>query len=117
MTAFIARVLLWLIFGYFVTDIINELKVFDEPVRWYAVVGPVMLLFGLQESFLKRLEIKRQSSTDSEFEQSIWFRTLCVVMWIFVICLLISIPLVWWGLIKKAITAGDQWNWQAPIPR
>jgi hypothetical protein len=49
MTSFIARAVLWLIFGFFLADIINEFNVFDMPVRWYAIMGPIMLLFGLQE--------------------------------------------------------------------
>jgi hypothetical protein len=49
MTSFIARAVLWLIFGFFLADIINEFNVFDIPVRWYAIMGPIMLLFGLQE--------------------------------------------------------------------
>jgi len=63
MAPFIAKAVLWFIFGFFVTTIINEYKVFDLPVRWYAVMGPVTLLFVLQELFLKKLEIKRRSST------------------------------------------------------
>jgi hypothetical protein len=115
MTSFIARAVLWLIFGFFVTDIINEFKVFGVPVPWYSVMGPVMLLFGLQEAVLKRLEITRKSSTDPEFDESRWFKIFYVAMWIFVICMLISIPLVWWGAIKKAITAGNSGYWQPPI--
>jgi len=117
MGAFIARAVLWLIFGLIASDIINEFNSFGRPVPWYVVIGPVMLFFGLQEAFLKRLEIKRQFSSEPEFDQSRWFKISYVLMWIFVICLLASIPLVWWGLLKKAITAGDKWNWQTPIPR
>lgn len=117
MGAFIARALLWLILGFVLAEIINEFKVFHTPVPWYAVLGPVLLFFVLQEAFLKRLEIKRQISADPEFDQSRWFKISYVLMWIFVACLLISIPLVWWGLISKAINAGDRWNWQTPIPR
>ena len=64
MGPFIARAVLWLVFGFFLTDIINEFKWFKMPVRWYAVMGPLLILFGLQEAFLKRLEIKRKSLTD-----------------------------------------------------
>ncbi|MEJ2727239.1 MAG: hypothetical protein P8185_01800 [Deltaproteobacteria bacterium] len=117
MTSFIARAVLWLIFAFFVIDVINESKVFSVPVPWYSVMGPVMLLFGLQEAVLKRLEIKRKSSTDPELAQSKWFKIFYVAMWIFVIGLLISIPLVWWGVIKKATTAGNSFNWQTPLPR
>ena len=117
MTSFIARAVLWLIFGFFVTEITNEFKVFRVPVPWYSVMGPVMLLFGLQEALLKRLEIKRRSSTDTDLAQSKWFKIFYVAMWIFAICMLISIPLVWWGVIKKAITAGNNLNWQPPLPQ
>jgi len=113
---FIARAVLWLIFGYFVLNIINEFKLFDMPVHWYAVMGPVMLLFGLQEAVLKRIKIKRVSATDPGFVESRWFKILYVAMWIFVIFLLISIPIVWWGAIKKAITSSS-FDWQVPLPK
>ena len=106
MAAFIARAVLWLIFGFFLTDIINELKLFDTPLPVYAVMGPVMLFFALQEAFLKRLEIKRRSSTDAGIYDSKTFKIFYIIMRIFVICLLLGIPIVWWGVIKKTITAG-----------
>ena len=117
MAPFIARAVLWLVFGFFVTDIINEFKLFDMPVRWYAVMGPIMLLFGLQEAVLKRLEIKRVSSTDPDFDESKLFKIFYIAMWIFVICLLVGIPIVWWGVIKKTITGSSSLNWQVPLPR
>jgi hypothetical protein len=86
------------------------------PVPWYAVMGPVMLLFGLQEVVLKRLEIRRKPSADPEFDESRFFKISYIIMWIFVICLLISIPVVWWGVIKKAI-ASSSFDWQVPMPR
>lgn len=117
MTAFIARAVLWLIFGFFATDIINEFRLFDMPVQWYAVMGPVMLMFGLQEAVLKRLEIKRVASTDPDFAESRWFKIFYIAMWIFVICLLAGIPIIWWGVIKKTITGSSGLNWQVPLPR
>jgi hypothetical protein len=104
MGPFIARAVLWLVFGFFLTDISNEFKWFKMPVRWYAVMGPVLLLFGLQEAFLKRLEIKRKSLTDTEIQESKAFKFFYILVWVFVIFLLIGIPVVWWGVIKKTIT-------------
>ena len=75
-----------------------------------------MLLFGLQEAVLKRIEIKRVSATDPQFLESRWFKILYVAMWVFVICLLVSIPIVWWGAIKKAITS-NSFDWQVPLPK
>jgi hypothetical protein len=51
MGPFIARAILLLAFGFFLTDIINEFKLFNTPVPLYAVMGPVMLFFALQEAF------------------------------------------------------------------
>ena len=42
--------------------------------QWYTVMGPVILLFGLQEAVLMRMEIKRVSSTEPEFIKSRWFK-------------------------------------------
>jgi hypothetical protein len=117
MGSFIARAVLWLVFGFFLTDIINEFKAFDMPVPLYAVMGSVMLLFGLQEALLKRLKIKRRFEADAEFEESTLFKFFYIAMWIFVVCLVISIPIVWWGAIKKAITEGNSLNWQPPLSR
>ena len=104
MGPFIARAVLWLVFGFFLTDIINEFKWFKMPVRWYAVMGPVLLLFGLQEAFLKRLEIKRKSLTDTEIQESKAFKFFYILVWVIVTFLLIGIPIVWWGAIKKTIS-------------
>ena len=104
MAPFIARAILWLIFGFFLTHIINEFKLFDTPVPLYAVVGTVMLFFVLQEAFLKRLQIKRKTSTGAEFYEIKTFKIFYIFVWIFVICLLLGIPILWWGVIKKFIT-------------
>lgn len=106
MGPFIARAILWLVFGFFVTDIINEFKLFDTSVPLYAVMGPVMLFFALQEAYLKRLEIKRKSSSGAEFIETKTFKIFYIIMWMFFICLMLGIPLVWWGVIKKFITTG-----------
>ena len=106
MGPFIARAVMWLVFGFLIANIINEFKVFNATVPWYAVMSPVMLLFGLQEAILKRLEIKRRALTDADIQESKTFKLLYILVWIFVICLLLSIPLVWWGVIKKTITEG-----------
>ncbi len=108
---------MWLVFGFVLTDIINEFKLFTQSMPLYAVMGPVMLFFGLQEAFLKRLEIKRKSSTDPGFDDSRMVKIIYVLIWIFAICLLLSIPLVWWGVIMKATKASDTWNWQVPLPK
>ena len=55
----------------------------------------------LQEAFLKRLEIKRKSLTDPVIQESKAFKFFYVLVWVFVILLLIGIPIVWWGVIKK----------------
>lgn len=110
----IARAILWLVFGFFITDIINEFKLFDTPAPLWAVMGPVMLFFALQEAFLKRLEIKRKSSSGAEFIETRTFKIFYILIWIFVICLLLGIPIVWWGVIKKTITGGSSLNWQVP---
>ena len=104
MAAFITRAFLWIIFGLIASDIINEFKLFKMPVRWYAVMGPVLLLFGLQEAFLKRLEIKRKSLTDTEIQESKAFKFFYILVWVIVTFLLIGIPIVWWGAIKKTIS-------------
>jgi hypothetical protein len=117
MIPFIARAFLWLTFGFLSTDIINEFKLFGRPLPFYAVMGPAMLFFGLQEAILKRLEIKQKSSTGPEFVQSRLFKIFYIVMWIFVIGLLLTIPLVWWGLIKKATIAGGDWNLKTLLPK
>lgn len=67
-------------------------------------MGPVMLLFGLQEAFLKRLEIKRKSLSDTEIQESKAFKFFYILVWVIVIFLLTGIPVVWWGAIKKTIS-------------
>jgi len=69
-------------------------------------MGPVMLFFVLQEAFLKRLEIKLKSSTDAGIYDSKTFKIFYIIIWLFLICLLLGIPIMWWAVIKKTIPAG-----------
>ena len=52
-----------------------------------------------------------------EFEESNVFKIFYIAIWIFVICLLHSIPIVWWGVVKKTITEGNSLNWHPVLPR
>jgi len=38
------------------------------------------------------------------------------VLWL-ILGMLLTIPLVWWGLIKKAAITGESWNWKSPSPK
>jgi len=52
------------------------------------------------------LEIKLKSSTDAGIYDSKTFKIFYIIIWLFLICLLLGIPIMWWAVIKKTIPAG-----------
>ena len=103
----IARAFIWLLFGFFAADIINEFKFFDAPVKPYFTMAPAFLIFLIQEVLLRRFESKRKTKAEGESKESKLFYFYYSFVWLFVISLLIGIFLLWWGVIKKAIERGS----------
>ncbi len=103
----IARAVIWLLFGFFVSEIINEFNFFEAPVKPYLTMAPAFLIFLIQEVLLRKIENKRKAKAEGESKESKLFYFYYSFVWLFVISLLIGILLVWWGVIKKAIERGS----------
>ena len=99
MGPFTARAIYWLIFGFFVVGIAKEFKFFDSSLMPYIVIVSTLMFFLFQEIMLKKLEFKRTCSTDNESTGSMIFYVSYGILWLFAICLLISLSILWWVVV------------------
>ena len=105
MGPFIARALLWFIFGFFIHDIINEFnKLFGMGLNPYFAIVPTIFFYIFQEFLIKKLMITKKSASSNELIERKRDRIFYIIAGLFIVCLMLSILIVWLGVIYKAIT-------------
>ena len=105
MGSLFARILLWLIFGFFIYDTINEFnKLFSLNLTPYFAIIPTALFFIFQEFILKMRTADKQLSSAPSPKAPESHRIIIAVSWTFVIFMILAIAAVWAGVIYKAIT-------------
>ena len=105
MGSFIARALLWFIFGFILHDIINEFnKLFVMNLNPYFAIVPTILFYVFQEFLVRRWTISKKSASINELVDQKRDRIFYIIAWLFTIFFMLSILIVWLGLTYKAIT-------------
>ena len=104
MGPFIARALLWFIFGFFIHDIINEFnKICSMNLNPYFAIVPTILFYGFQEFLIKKWAEEKRSASINELTERKIDRIFYIIAWLFIICLMLSILIVWLGVVYKGI--------------
>jgi hypothetical protein len=105
MGSFIARALLWFIFGFFIHDIINEFnKLFGMNLNPYFAIVPTILFYVFQEFLIKKWTIRKKSTSINDLIERKRDRIFYIIAWLLTICLMLSILIVWLGVTYKAVT-------------
>ena len=107
MGSFIARILLCLILGWIMYETISKFsKLFALSLNPYLGIAPGALLFILQEYAIRKWMIRDESVSANKSIGPKGHRIFSVLTWSLVICLLLSIMIVWLGVIYKQIVGG-----------
>ena len=104
MGSFVARAVVYLIFGFFIYEIINEFnKLFGLSLNPYFAIVPAVLVYVVQEFVIKKLKANEKALSINKpmkpkFDKVFYFIA-CILVAIFFLVILV----VWAGLICKQI--------------
>jgi len=88
-------------FGVIAAEILNNFNLFNFKIEVYFLAVPISLIFLVSELLLRHFEIKASSSVSDEIKyqrvKNYYYLFLSGIGFF----LLISIPFLWWGAIKK----------------
>ena len=100
----VARGLLYLIFGFFIYETINEYnKLFSLSLNPYFAIVPASLLYAFQEFAINRGGANEGAEPTVKPLAPKLDKVLCFIAWVLVGSLVLGILLVWAGVIYKEI--------------
>ena len=104
MASFVARVILFLIFGFFIYETINEFnKLFGLSLNPYFAIVPAILLYVFQEFVLKKLRANEKAIPINKPVEARIDKVFYFIAWVLVASLFVGVLLVWAGVIYKQI--------------
>ena len=105
MSPFIARAILWFIFGFFLFYTTKEFnRLFALSINPYFAIIPAVLIYGFQEFMLKKWKSKEEVVSTNAAVESKFGMVFYVIAWILIISFFLCILIVWAGVIYKEIT-------------
>jgi hypothetical protein len=107
MGAFIARILMWVIFGWFIHETIDKfnkhLAISLNPYVGVVIVG---LVFVFQEYAIRKWTIQEGSPAGNHSVDRKNRKLFLVIAWSLVIGLLLFVIMIWFGVLYKQIAGG-----------
>ena len=73
----------------------------------HVVILPTLAFFVTLEVVSRKIQTGRGARGDGEVKEPKILNLFYVVVWLFVVCLALSLFVVWWGVIKRAIMRGS----------
>ena len=105
MSPFIARAILWFIFGFFLFYTTKEFnRLFSLSINPYFAIIPAVLVYGFQEFMLKKWKSRQEVVSTNAAIESKFSMVFYVLAWILIASLFLCIVIVWAGVIYKEIT-------------
>lgn len=105
MAPFIARAILWFIFGYFLFYTTKEFnRLFTLSINPYFAIIPAVLVYGFQEFMLKKWKTGEDVVSPKAAVESKFGKVFYLLAWILIASLFLCIVIVWAGVIYKQIT-------------
>ena len=109
MTRLVAGVIGWAGFGVIVVEVVNHAGILGFRLNMPLMVIAILILYLLYEFTLLQVQAARKLDPDS---QTLFIRVgkgYMFLLGLAGLCFLISIPFVWWGVIKQlAMTAAGR---------
>ena len=107
MASFIARIALYLIFGFIIYETIGEFnKLFSLTLNPYTAIIPVVPIWIFQELLTKEKRANDQATPMNRPMEPRPNRVIYVVAWVLVATFFLGILFIWAGAIYKQIIKG-----------
>lgn len=104
MASLVARVILCIIFGFFIYETINEFnKLFALSLNPYFAIVPTVLVYVAQEWVIRKLNASARADPICKHVQPRFDKVFYVIAWILVAILFLVVFAVWAGVIYKGI--------------
>jgi hypothetical protein len=104
MASFVARAILYLIFGFFIYETINEFnKLFGLSLNPYFAIGPAGLIYVFQEFVIKKWRANEEAAPIDKLKEPKIAKVFYFIAWILVASFFLGILVVWAGVIYKQI--------------
>ena len=108
MSRFIAGLAGWFGLGVIITEILNNFNLFNFRLKVHFVVGPILLVFLLSELVLKKIENNANLFTNDGNKYKRIINIYYLFLGLIGLCFLLSIPFLWWGVIKKLAMSANE---------
>ena len=108
MARLIVGLIAWFGLGVIIAEIINTTGLFGFRLKVLFVAGPIAILYLISQIALKYFERKAEeyshAATWHRKIKTYYHLMLCIIG----LCFLVSIPFLWWGVIKKLAMAANE---------
>lgn len=94
-------------FGVIAAEIINNFEFMAYRLNAYWVAGLVSLGYGGSQLFLKKLKSEAGHSVEATNRYDRSLKVYHVVLIVMGVVVALSIPFIWWGVIKKLASAAN----------
>ena len=102
MAPFAARAILFLIFGFFIYETINEFnKLFGLSLNPYLAIVPAVLVYVFQEFVINKLRAYEKAIAISKLMEKRIDKVIYLLAWVFLSILVIFSFVIWAGAIYK----------------
>lgn len=95
-------------FSVILTEMINSYHLFDFKMPLYLVAGPAILLFLFGDLGVKRLKARIESVEGGADVQQRILTGYNLLIGMILLAFAVSIPFLWWGVIKKLTDMAGQ---------
>ena len=107
MAPFAARAILFLIFGFFIYETINEFnKLFGLSLNPYLAIVPAVLVYVFQEFVINKLRAYEKASPITKPMGKRIDKVFYLLAWVLLSIFLLSILIIWAGSIYKQSIRG-----------
>ena len=101
MSRLIAGLLAWFGLSVIITEAVNNFSWFDFRLKVHFAAVPVLLIFLLSELVIKNFQKKANSSAEDKNNHQRIITIYNLFIGLIGLIFLLSIPFLWWGVIKK----------------
>jgi hypothetical protein len=102
MVSLVARAVVYLIFGFFIYEIIREVnKLFGLSLNPSFAILPAGFIYVVQEVMIRKLKGKEKGLLRNNAKKSSFDRVFYIITWILILFFFLLILAVWVGLVYK----------------
>ncbi|MHC4458917.1 MAG: hypothetical protein ACYS0I_17890 [Planctomycetota bacterium] len=95
-------------FGVIIAEVINNAQLLEHRIQPYAVVTVILVIYASHELLETRIKKKSTSPVGLDRKDKILIAVYDVIYGLLGILVLLGIPYLWWGVIKRLAMLANQ---------